>query len=72
MIDVKNRFKQLQVDTLDISADSTHNNMIKVHNKAAELHIPEWARSKRRLPWENEDVCKKSSIQHLQHEEEQS
>ena len=41
MIDVKNRFKQLQVDTLDISADSTHNNMIKVHNKAAELHVPE-------------------------------
>ena len=33
--------------------------MIKAHNKAAELHVPERARSKRRLPWENEDICKK-------------
>ena len=33
--------------------------MIKVHNKVAGLHVPEQARSKRRLPWENDDVCKK-------------
>ena len=30
-------FEQLQVDMLDKSADLTYNNMIKVHNKAAEL-----------------------------------
>ena len=41
MIDVKNRFGQLQVDMLDKSADSTYNDMINAHNRAAELHIPE-------------------------------
>ena len=30
-------FEQLQVDMLDKSADLTYNNMIKAHNKAAEL-----------------------------------
>ena len=59
MVNVTNRFEQLQVDTLVKSADSTCNNMIKAHNKAAELFVPERARSKRRLPWENEDICKK-------------
>ena len=59
IIDVKNRFEQLQVDALDKSADSTYNNMIKARNKAAELHVPERAQSKRMLPWENEDVHKK-------------
>ena len=49
-VDVKNRFEQLQVDTLDKTADMTCNNMIKV---------PERAQSKGRLPWENEDICKK-------------
>ena len=37
MVDVKNMFEQLQVDMLDKSADLTYNNMIKAHNKAAEL-----------------------------------
>ena len=59
MVDVENRLEQLQVDTFDKTADSTYNNMIKAHNKAAKLHIPERARSKRRLPWENDDICKK-------------
>ena len=59
IVDVKNRFEQFQVDMLDKSADSTYNNMIKAHTKAAEPYVPERARSKRRLPWENEDVCKK-------------
>ena len=59
MVDVKNRFEQLQVDTLDKSADSTYNNVIKAHNKAAELLVPERARSEKKLPWENEDICKK-------------
>ena len=31
----------------------------KIHNKAADLHVPERARSKRRLPWTDEDICKK-------------
>ena len=31
----------------------------KIHNKAADLHVPERARSKRRLPWMDEDICKK-------------
>ena len=62
MIDVKNRFEQLQVDTLDKSADSKYNNMIKARNKAAELHVPERAQSKRMLPWENDDVCKKWEV----------
>ena len=48
MVDVKNRFEQLQVDTLDKSADSTYNNVIKAHNKAAELLVPERARSKKK------------------------
>ena len=33
--------------------------MIKAHNKAPKLHVLEQAQSKRRLPWENEDICKK-------------
>ena len=37
IVDVKNMFKQLQVDVLDKSSDLTYNNMIKAHNKAAEL-----------------------------------
>ena len=41
MVAVKNRFEQLQVDTLDKTADSTYSNIIKVHNKVAELHFPE-------------------------------
>ena len=59
MVDVKNRFEQLKVYMIDKTADSTYNNVIKAQNKAAELHVPEQARSKRRLPLENEDICKK-------------
>ena len=33
--------------------------MIKSHNKAAELYVLERPQSKRRLLWENEDICKK-------------
>ena len=59
MVDAKNRFEQLKVYMIDKTADSTYNNVIKAQNKAAELHVPEQARSKRRLPLENEDICKK-------------
>lgn len=58
-VDVKNRFHALQHLAIDDSFNTMYENIIKANQKSAELHVPLKPKAKRRVPWENEEICRK-------------
>ena len=58
-IEVQNRFEALQAVDDSNTANSIYNDVMEVHEKSAELHIPRKKKVKHHVPWENEDIAAK-------------
>lgn len=44
------------------SANDYYNNIVKAHEEASALHIPKQIRTKKGVPWENNEVLKKEKL----------
>ena len=55
-IELKNRFKVLQLETNDKCTNTSYNNFIKAHQEAAQNTIPIKPRKCKRVPWEGHTI----------------
>ena len=59
---MRNRFNALTAEDQDQSADSIYQSIVTAHEAAAEEVVPKKCKSRKELPWENNEVTRKRSI----------